>query len=89
MRDRGTNYPGFEENAKVQTERKTQSFISNDAIYLVQWGRDSDRGSAAADVVSNSSQSKLRLDEENILPSTDSVSGIRKTVTVSTHSVRI
>lgn len=67
----------------------TNSISGNDAIYLAGWVGDSDIGSAGADEVSNSSQSKLKTDEEISLSLTESVSGIRKTVVISTHSIRI
>jgi hypothetical protein len=84
-----SNYHGFEENTRVQAGSRSDSIIGNDTIYLARWAEDSDRGSAGADVVSNSSQSKLKTDEENGLSLTDAVSGIRKTVSISTHSVRV
>jgi len=83
------NYPGFEENIGVQGEKRTNSISGNDAIYLARWVGDCDKSSFGADLVSNSSQSNLKADEENGLSPTDLVSGIRKTVVTSTHSVRI
>jgi hypothetical protein len=82
------NYHGLE-NTRVQAGSRPDSIIGIDAIYLARWAEDSDRGSAGADVVSNSSQSKLKIDEENGLSPTDEVSEIRKTVSISTHSARI
>ena len=61
----------------------------SDAICLARWVGDSDRSSVGVDLVSNSSQSNLKTDEENGLSPTDSVSGIRKTVVITTHSVRV
>jgi hypothetical protein len=84
-----SNYRGFEENIGAQVEKRTNNMSGNDAIYLARWVGDSDRSSAGADMVSNSSQSNFKTDEENGLSPTDSVSGIWKTVVISTHSVRI
>lgn len=84
-----STYHSFKENAKVQTEIRTSRISEDDAIYLSRWVGDSDMGSAGAEVVSNSSQSKLKTDEENGLSPRDPVSGIRKTVLISTHSMKI
>jgi hypothetical protein len=84
-----SNYRGFEETIGVEGEKRTNSISGNDAIYLARWVGDSDRSSVGADMVSNSSQSNLKADEENGLSPTDSVFGIRKTVVISTHSERI
>jgi hypothetical protein len=89
IRNGRSNYHGFEENTRARAGSRPDSIISNDAIYLARWVGDSDRGSAEADVVSNSSQSKLKTDEESGLSPADAMSGIRKTVSISTHTVRI
>lgn len=87
------NYYRYEENMEAQTNITTKITTnivdSNNAIHLSRWMGDNDRGSAEADGGSNSSQAKLKVDEENGLSPADTSPGIRKTIVVSTHSVRI
>ena len=70
-------------NTGIRTEIRTHVVNDDDVIYLTSWPEDSQSVGAEADKVSNSSQTKLKADEENDLPAANVPSGIRKATAVS------